>query len=41
MKQILQSARSGALELVEVPAPTPAAGQVLVQNHFSVVSPGT
>ncbi|MDP6978441.1 MAG: Gfo/Idh/MocA family oxidoreductase [Myxococcota bacterium] len=41
MKQILQSARSGALELVEVPAPTPAEGQVLVQNHFSVVSPGT
>jgi len=41
MKQILQSARSGELELVEVPAPAPAAGQVLVANHFSVVSPGT
>ena len=41
MKQILQSARSGELELVEVPSPTPAAGQVLVANHFSVVSPGT
>ncbi len=41
MKQILQSARSGALELVEVPAPTPSEGQVLVQNHYSVVSPGT
>ena len=41
MKQILQSARTGALELVEVPAPAPAAGQVLVANHYSVVSPGT
>lgn len=41
MKQILQSARSGELDLVEVPAPTPADGQVLVANHFSVVSPGT
>ena len=41
MKQILQSARSGELELVEVPSPTPAPGQVLVANHYSVVSPGT
>ncbi len=41
MKQILQDARSGSLELVEVPAPAPVAGQVLVRNHFSVVSPGT
>ncbi|MCP4036935.1 MAG: zinc-binding dehydrogenase, partial [bacterium] len=41
MKQILQSARSGELELVEVPAPAPVAGQVLVRNHYSVVSPGT
>lgn len=41
MKQILQSARSGELELAEVPAPAAGRGQVLVQNHFSVVSPGT
>ena len=41
MKQILQSARSGELELVEVPAPAPVVGQVLVANHYSVVSPGT
>ena len=41
MKQILQSARSGELELVEVPSPIPAPGQVLVANHYSVVSPGT
>ncbi|MBY0402196.1 zinc-binding alcohol dehydrogenase, partial [Myxococcota bacterium] len=41
MRQILQNARTGALELVEVPAPALAAGQVLVRNAFSVLSPGT
>jgi threonine dehydrogenase-like Zn-dependent dehydrogenase len=41
MKQIVQNARTGALEIVEVPAPSPSAGQILVRNHFSVVSSGT
>lgn len=41
MKQIVQSARSGELQLVDVPAPAPERGQVLIQNHFSVMSPGT
>lgn len=41
MKQILQSARSGELRLADVPPPALGRGQVLVQNHFSVVSPGT
>ncbi len=41
MKQILQDARSGKLELAEVPAPGAGPGQVLVRNHYSVVSPGT
>ena len=41
MKQVLQSARSGELKLVEVPAPSPGRGQVLVRNEFSLVSPGT
>ncbi|MEE2679554.1 MAG: bi-domain-containing oxidoreductase [Myxococcota bacterium] len=41
MKQILQNARTGRLELTEVPAPSPGRGQVLVRTHFSVVSPGT
>ena len=41
MKQVLQDARSGGLELVEVPAPTPGPGELLVRNAFSVVSPGT
>lgn len=41
MKQILQSARTGKLELAEIPAPSLEPGQVLVRTHFSVVSPGT
>jgi len=41
VKQIVQSPKSGRLALVEVPAPAPGPGQVLVRNHFSVVSPGT
>ena len=41
MKQIIQNARTGRLELLEVPAPAAARGQVLVSNQFSVVSPGT
>jgi predicted dehydrogenase/threonine dehydrogenase-like Zn-dependent dehydrogenase len=41
VKQILQSARTGDLDLVEVPTPVPEPGQVLVRNRFSVVSPGT
>lgn len=41
MKQILQNASTGTLELVDVPAPAVSAGQVLVRNVFSVVSPGT
>jgi len=41
LKQILQSARTGELELAEVPAPLAGAGQVLVRTAYSVVSPGT
>lgn len=41
MKQVIQSPRTGKLELAEVPAPACGAGQVLVRTHFSVVSPGT
>ncbi len=41
MKQILQNANSGALELLEVPAPAVGPGQVLVRNVYSVMSPGT
>ncbi len=41
MRQLLQNARSGKIELVDVPAPMAAPGQVLVQNYYSVMSPGT
>jgi polar amino acid transport system substrate-binding protein len=41
MRQLLQNARSGAIEILDVPAPMAAPGQVLVQNYYSVVSPGT
>lgn len=41
MKQVVQNPRSGALELLEVPAPAVGAGEVRVRNVFSVVSPGT
>jgi predicted dehydrogenase len=41
VKQIVQSARTGELELIDVPAPAVGPGQVRVRNGFSVVSPGT
>jgi threonine dehydrogenase-like Zn-dependent dehydrogenase len=41
MRQIVQSPRTGKLELAEVPAPACGSGQVLVRTQFSVVSPGT
>jgi predicted dehydrogenase/threonine dehydrogenase-like Zn-dependent dehydrogenase len=41
LKQILQSPKSGKLQLAEVPAPALQEGYVLVRNAYSVVSPGT
>ena len=41
MKQVLQYRRSGATRVVEVPAPVTPPGGVLVQNQFSLISPGT
>jgi polar amino acid transport system substrate-binding protein len=41
MKQVVQNPKTGNLALVEVPTPAIAPGQVLVRNHFSLVSPGT
>src|SRR5437764_8374473 len=41
MRQIIQDLRSGAVEVVELPDPRPAARQVLVRTAWSVISPGT
>jgi hypothetical protein len=41
MKQVLQSLRTGELNLEEVPEPACLPGHVLVRNAFSFVSPGT
>jgi len=41
MKQLLQSAATGATTVVEVPAPEPFAGMVLVRTAASLVSAGT
>lgn len=41
MKQVLQFRRSGATQVVDVPAPMTPAGGLLVRNRWSLISPGT
>jgi len=41
MHQLTQQLKSGQMEILEVPFPTLNEGQVLVRNHFSVISAGT
>jgi predicted dehydrogenase/threonine dehydrogenase-like Zn-dependent dehydrogenase len=41
MKQVIQSARTGKLELKDVPEPTVRAGHVLVRTRASLISAGT
>jgi predicted dehydrogenase/threonine dehydrogenase-like Zn-dependent dehydrogenase len=41
VKQVVQSARSGKLDLREVPAPTVQAGHLLVRTRASLISAGT
>jgi predicted dehydrogenase/threonine dehydrogenase-like Zn-dependent dehydrogenase len=41
MKQILQSLATGETQLVELPAPAPGPGQLLVRSSCSLVSAGT
>lgn len=41
MKQLTQQLKSGKMEILEVPFPTLNKGQVLVRNHYSVISAGT
>ena len=41
MKQVIQNVRNGQLELLDVPSPTPAKGEVLVATRSSLISAGT
>jgi predicted dehydrogenase/threonine dehydrogenase-like Zn-dependent dehydrogenase len=41
MKQVIQSTRTGKLNLTEVPAPTVKAGNILVATRASLISAGT
>ncbi len=41
MKQVVEQLKSGAVQLVETPAPQCGAGQLLVQTEFSLISAGT
>lgn len=41
MQQLTQQLKSGKMEILEVPFPALAKGQVLVRNHYSVISAGT
>ncbi len=41
MKQVLQNLRTGATELVDVPAPVHVPGRLLIQTRASLISAGT
>ena len=41
MLQVVQSVRSGNLELVEVPPPVLLPGGLIVRTAASIISPGT
>ena len=41
MKQILQSLKTGATEVVDVPCPRPGRGQLLIRSSCTLVSAGT
>ena len=41
MKQLIQDFKTGEIKVVDVPTPRAAAGTLLVQNAWSLVSAGT
>ena len=41
MEQLTQNLKDGHMQLLEVPFPALNSGQVLVRNHFSLISAGT
>ena len=41
MNQLTQQLKNGRMEILEVPCPALGKGQLLVRNHFSLISSGT
>lgn len=41
MEQLTQNLKDGKMQILEVPFPALNSGQVLVRNHFSIISAGT
>ena len=41
MNQLTQQLKSGKMEILDVPLPKLGEGQILVRNHYSVISAGT
>ncbi|MCL6583655.1 MAG: bi-domain-containing oxidoreductase [bacterium] len=41
MRQLTQKLRSGKMTVLEVPTPALVSGQVMVKNHYSLISAGT
>jgi predicted dehydrogenase/threonine dehydrogenase-like Zn-dependent dehydrogenase len=41
MKQVIQTLKDGRIQVLDVPPPGLAKGMILVQNHYSLISPGT
>ncbi len=41
MQQLTQQLKSGKMEVLEVPFPALNKGQILIRNHYSVISAGT
>jgi len=41
MKQVVQALKDGRIQVLDVPPPALGKGMILVQNHYSLISPGT
>ena len=41
MLQLTQNLKNGKMEILEVPYPALNEGQILVRNHYSLISAGT
>ena len=41
MQQLLQTLKSGEMEIAELPSPKPGRGELLIRTHFSAISTGT